>query len=184
MNGTFIKHKVRWTDNTNLSGYIFSFDNGAGIFVNDSFVSMIGTNNWSNASKVINSTVGTTIRWKVYASDTSNNWNETDVFSYTTTSVSDTIPPTITIGSPTNSTFATGDIDYNITVNEALTNALVSIDGGTNMTMINDSTTNYFNLSGDHPTLSEGSHNITFYAKDIAGNENFNTIFFTVNTTS
>ena len=184
VNGTLIKHSVRWTDNTNLSGYIFSFDNGTGTFVDDSFVEMTGTNNLSVVSKVVNSTVGTTIRWKVQVNDASGNINVTKVFSYTTTSVSDTTPPTITINSPTNSTFTTGDIDYNITVNEALTNALVSIDGGTNMTMTNDSTTNYFNLSGNHPTLSEGSHNITFYAKDTAGNENFNTIFFTVNTTN
>ena len=53
---------------------------------------------WSNVTKVINSTVGSTIAWKVYANDTSNNWNASDTYSYTTTSaayleVSLIIPP-------------------------------------------------------------------------------------------
>jgi len=39
---------------------------------------------WSNVTKVINSTVGCTIRWRVYANDTSNNWNVSDTYSYTT----------------------------------------------------------------------------------------------------
>jgi len=40
---------------------------------------------WSNVTKVVNSTVGSTIRWQVYANDTSNNWNKTNVYSYATT---------------------------------------------------------------------------------------------------
>jgi len=85
LNGTLIEHSVRWTDDVNLSGFIFSFDNGAGTFINDSFIAMLGTEDWSNISKVVNSTAGTTIRWRVYANDTSDNWNETEVFSYNTT---------------------------------------------------------------------------------------------------
>ncbi len=185
--GELIEHRVRWTDDNALSGYIFSFDNGTGTFVNDTFVSMSGAEDWSNVSKVVNSTVGSTIRWRVYANDTnsSNPFSVTDIFEYTTVAVEvDNTPPTITIDSPTNITFTTGSIDYNITVNEALTNALASVDGGANMTMTNDSTTHYFSLSGDHPTLSSGLHEITFYVNDTSGNENFSTIFFTVNATS
>jgi len=47
-------------------------------------MSLSGTSAWSNFTVVINSTVGCTIRWKVYANDTSNNWNESEIFSYTT----------------------------------------------------------------------------------------------------
>ena len=79
------EHSVRWTDDTNLSGYIFGFDNGTGSFVNDSFVEMNGTEDWSNVTKTVNSTFNVTIRWMVYANDTSDNWNETDVFSYNVT---------------------------------------------------------------------------------------------------
>jgi len=84
--GTPVSHNLKWTDNTGLSGYIFSFDNCTGTLVNDTFVSFSGTTNWSNVTKTINSTVGCTIQWKVYANDTSNNWNTSLTYSYVTTS--------------------------------------------------------------------------------------------------
>lgn len=84
--GTQILHIVNWTDETALSGYIFSFDNGTGTFTNDSWVAFAGTQNWSNVTKGVNTTVGATIQWKVYANDSSNNLNVTSTFSYVTTS--------------------------------------------------------------------------------------------------
>jgi len=84
--GTFIKHSVRWTDDTSLANYTFSFDNGTGTLVNDSITSMTGTANWSNVTKGVNNTVGSSIRWMVYTNDSSNNMNVTDTFTYTTTS--------------------------------------------------------------------------------------------------
>lgn len=80
--GTAVEHRVYWTDDTALSGYVFSFDNGTGSYTNDSWVSLSGTGDWSNVTKVINSTNGTTIKWRVYANDTDNEWNVTDEFSY------------------------------------------------------------------------------------------------------
>jgi len=55
---------------------------------NDTWTSMTGTTNWSNVTKVVNSTSGSTIKWCIYANDTSNNWNGTSCinpFSYLTT---------------------------------------------------------------------------------------------------
>jgi len=92
--GTAVEHRLNWTDNVGLSGYIFSFDNCTGTLVNDTWVSTTGTGNWSNVTKVINSTVGCTIRWCMYANDTSNNWNGTSCqnpFTYTSSSVSSTL---------------------------------------------------------------------------------------------
>ena len=48
---------------------------------------------WSNITKVINSTEGCTIKWKVWANDSAGNFNETDLFEYDTTSSN--TPPTI-----------------------------------------------------------------------------------------
>jgi len=90
--GTNVEHRVRWTDNTALSGYIFSFDNGTGTFINDSFVVMTGTSNHSNVTKGVNTTVGATIRWRVYANDSASQLNATDIFVYNTTAP-DTTPP-------------------------------------------------------------------------------------------
>jgi hypothetical protein len=84
--GTNVLHSLKWTDETGLSNYIFSFDNCTGTFVNDSLATFSGTTNWSNVTKGINTTVGCTIQWKVYANDTSNNWNESMTYSYITTS--------------------------------------------------------------------------------------------------
>jgi len=84
--GTPVSHNLKWTDETGLSGYIFSFDNCTGSLANDTFVSFSGTTNWSNVTKTINSTAGCTIQWKVYANDTSNNWNNSLTYSYVTTS--------------------------------------------------------------------------------------------------
>jgi hypothetical protein len=64
-----------WADNAGLSGYIFSFDNGNGSFVDYPWTPMTGLTNWSNITATINSTAGSTIRWKIYANDTSNNSN-------------------------------------------------------------------------------------------------------------
>ena len=61
-------------------------------FLNDSFVEFNSSNCvndtvcWSNVTKTVNSQEGATIKWKVYAKDRANNWNETPVYSYTTTS--------------------------------------------------------------------------------------------------
>jgi len=49
---------------------------------------MTGTGNWSNVTKTINSTVDCIIRWRVYANDTSNNWNTSSIYNYVTTNPS------------------------------------------------------------------------------------------------
>ena len=78
---------LKWNDNNGggLAGYIFSFDNCTGSFVNSTWTAMTGTENWSNVTKTINSTNGCPIRWRVYANDTANNWNVSDIFTFTTT---------------------------------------------------------------------------------------------------
>lgn len=92
--------------------------------------------------------------------------------------------PHITFESPTNTTFATGDIDYNITIDIAVIESFVSIDGGSNLTMTNDSATHYYNISSQHTTLSDGSHNATFWVNSTAGNTGIGTVWFIVDTTS
>ena len=85
ISGTDILHALKLDDETALDTYIFRFDNGTGTLVNDSLVDISGTSHWSNVTKGINHTIGTTIRWQVFANDTNNNWNSTPIYSYTTT---------------------------------------------------------------------------------------------------
>jgi hypothetical protein len=86
--GTSITHSLYWQDDMGLSGYIFSFDNCTTSLANDSWNDMTGNGNWSNVTKIINSTIGCNVKWCIYANDSSNNWNGTscqDPFSYITT---------------------------------------------------------------------------------------------------
>jgi hypothetical protein len=67
--------------------------NNEEIMVNDTWTEMTGATNWSNVTKVVNSNADKTIKWCVYANDTSNNWNGTSCsapFSYVTTAGGDT----------------------------------------------------------------------------------------------
>jgi len=83
--GTTINHSVNWTEDVGFSGYIFSFNNGNGTFLNDTWTPMT-SDNWTNVTKNANSTEGSVINWSVYVNDSSNNWNVTSIFNYTTTS--------------------------------------------------------------------------------------------------
>ncbi|MCX6749737.1 MAG: hypothetical protein NTW17_03285, partial [Candidatus Pacearchaeota archaeon] len=118
--GQLIEHRILWTDTYGLSGYIFSFDNGTGTFVNDSFVSMTGTSNWSNITKSVNSTVGLAIRWKIYANDSVNNSNATVIFVYDTTLANEapTIPVVQSISATDPTIGTTTAITFNFTAND------------------------------------------------------------------
>jgi len=70
---------VRWTDNAGLSGFIFGTNN-TGRWANDTWTPMSGTTNWSNVTKTLNSTA-TVVQWRIWANDTSNNWNDTGILS-------------------------------------------------------------------------------------------------------
>jgi len=76
----------------NVSRNLFSYSTH---FVNDTWITMTGTGNWSNVTKIITNVVGTTIYWRVYANDTSNNWNASGIFSYVTTATVTNISFTI-----------------------------------------------------------------------------------------
>jgi len=72
---------VKWTDNIGLSGFIFGTNN-TGTWSNDTWTPMSGTTNWSNITKILNSTASL-VQWRVWANDTSNNWNDTGILSLT-----------------------------------------------------------------------------------------------------
>ncbi len=110
---------LNWTDVVDLSGYVFSFDNCTGSFTNDAWVPMTGLNNWSSVIKAISPIVGCTIRWQVYANDTSGKWNTSYIFSLTTTGT----PLLIQFVSPTDNNGATVSRNWSY-VNVSITDAL------------------------------------------------------------
>ena len=189
--GSSILHSLQWEDTTNLSGHIFSFDNGTGTFTNDTWVPMTGTLNWSNVTKTVNNTLGTTIQWKVYANDTFNNWNESDTYSYTTTN---TVPQisNITWATTSGDTDATltylQDIDY-IIVNSTdgdgdTLNVTLSIKNPNDIyTLSNVSMTqngDFWNYTTDFSLNLNGTWTIEIYTND---SSEFNSTLDTISVT-
>ena len=147
------------------------------VIVDDEYVG-VSNSAWSNVTKLLNATNGAVVRWRVYANDTSNNWNASQIFSLTTTDVT---PPLLTVLSPVNTTYGTSWFWANVSLNEAGSAAWYSLDGLANQSLTQlNSTYFYANV-----TSAQGSHYIAFYANDTSGNENASaTIHFTLNITS
>ncbi len=83
----------------------------------------------------------------------------------------DTMPPTITIASPTNTTYNSTSINLEVSADEAVTSWLYSLNGGANVSFSPNTTI----------TATEGSNNIIVYATDSAGNTGSSTkVYFTV----
>jgi parallel beta-helix repeat protein len=87
----------------------------------------------------------------------------------------DTTVPSITILSPTNTTYGPTGVALTFTVNETASWKAYSLDGQTNVTVTGNMTL---------PKLSDGSHSLIVYAKHTAGNTGgSNMIYFTVDAT-
>jgi len=93
----------------------------------------------------------------VYASDMVGNMGSSETVYFAV----DTTLPSITILSPENKTYADNDVPLSLTVDEQVSWMAYSLDGQANVTITGDIT-----LSG----LSKGSHSLTVYVKDMAGN--------------
>jgi len=77
---------ARWTDDTGLSGYIFSTNN-TGTWVDDAWTPLSGLSDWSNATKTLNPTPGVVVQYQFHCNDTSNNWQSTPIQSLVVTEV-------------------------------------------------------------------------------------------------
>ena len=91
----------------------------------------------------------------------------------------DETPPTITIVSPTNTSYDTLPIDINITGSENLDDCVFSLDGGSNTTMSNSSATEFYSQTNSSLVLDH-TYQLTVQCNDSAGNWGINnTIWFT-----
>jgi len=79
INGSSCKFFVKWIDIEGLSGFIFGTNN-TGSWVNETWFSLSGVEDWSEVTKTLNETVGTLIQWQVWCNDTDNHWTATDEF--------------------------------------------------------------------------------------------------------
>src|SRR4030066_477672 len=76
--GSLCTFSVLWTDNANVSGYIFG-SNNTGVFQNDTWTPFSffinSTYAISEVSRVLNNTFGNVVQWQMWCNDTNNNWN-------------------------------------------------------------------------------------------------------------
>jgi hypothetical protein len=87
----------------------------------------------------------------------------------------DTTAPTIIVFSPQNKTYSVAEVLLEFTLNETVSQMSYSLDGKSNVTISENSAV--------LPVLSDGSHNIVVYARDLAGNTGTSRIIrFTVDT--
>jgi N-acetylneuraminic acid mutarotase len=104
----------------------------------------------------------------VYANDTFGNSVSSNSVYFSV----DTYSPLITVLSPENKTYGGTDIQTVFTVNEPVTWLGYSLDGQDNVTVTGNVTL---------AVLSEGSHNITFYAIDVVGHTGASrTVYFEI----
>ena len=109
-----------------------------------------------------------TYRW--FANDTRNNWNSTELLSFSVKE--DITPPTITILSPQNKTYSSSSVPLTFTVNEETSWIGYSLDDKPNATITENTT-----ITG----LSNGQHTIIVYANDTSGNMGASEkVYFTV----
>src|SRR3989344_4205813 len=109
--------------------------------------------------------------WIVYANDTSNNLNSSNVAFFV-----DSVNTNIAIVYPTNnSNISTNNAEVNYTISDA---NLESCWYSNDTYAINTTITCGQNITGI--TWSEGNHNVTIYANDSVGNMNFSTVSFTL----
>lgn len=110
----------------------------------------------------------------VSAKDAAGNVNTTNA---TVTVTVDTVAPSITIISPVNTTYSNASIVLDVTSNQDA-NVTYSLNGAENQSLYNLTTSGNTIITG-----TEGENNITVYASDSAGNLNYSTVNFTIDTT-
>jgi len=107
-------------------------------------------------------------RLHVYANDTFGNTASSSPIQFSV----DTLPPTVSVFSPENKTYDGSDIRSVVVVSEPFSWLGYSLDGQDNITVTGNVTL---------AVLQDGSHNITFYAKDTVGNTGTSsTIYFNI----
>ncbi len=114
-----------------------------------------------------------------YAKDLAGNVGTSDIINFSVKKGAvDTTPPVVTVISPTNNlVYNYSNINFEITANEALSNAWFSLDGGANVSLNSVSSTDFTKIVA----VANGNHNVVFYAQDLAGNIGSSQVTFGVN---
>ena len=174
--GEIVTVYVNITDNVNVSLAILSYSTDGISWTNVSMSYNFSIDLW--VGSIPGMSALTEVRFKIYANDTSGNWGVSDEYSYT---VRDLTPPTIEISSPVNDSYLAKSVivvEWSASDNCGIDHYEVYVDGSPVNTSISSGVTSY-TLS-----MSEGDHNITVVAVDLAGNTASDSIVIHVDLTS
>jgi uncharacterized membrane protein len=178
--GDLVNVSVFWEDNINLSGAVLSV-NKTGSWENISNMSLGGSGNWSNFSiDTSGLPAGRVVEWKVYANDSSGNWNVTAESSFTM----DNVAPNVENVSITP---AVADVNYEqVSIQADASDNVDSVgelDVWTNITWASGSVNQSMSwLSGNtfeanYTPTTAGVYNITVYANDTTSNVNSSAVY-------
>ena len=118
-----------------------------------------------------NSVVDGVYYYRVWAGDSSNNWNVTEQ-----RVIYNDKPVNITIVFPPNgSRYANLPVNINVTTDDPADYCSYDINKTQNITLNNDSSTNWF---AEITSLSDGDYNLTIWCNDTSGNWSSKEIFF------
>ncbi|MEK6933437.1 MAG: hypothetical protein AABW75_01010 [Nanoarchaeota archaeon] len=161
---------------TNIS---FQVRNCSSLCTNEEFVGENGTSNsyFYNLSNNINLT-GRYFQYKIYFSTQEADLTASLFNVSINYALLDTIPPTINIISPENKTYTSSIVFLNYTASDdnAIDKCWYVLDESPAATLLGCSTASIVGLS-------EGSHALQIYANDSAGNVNFSSISFSIDST-
>jgi len=164
---------------TDISTCFLSIQNPSGISLSNVTMTknLVSTNVTCNYTNSFNPLQQGAFLWKFLANDSSNNWNQTSLFS----GVFDSIAPFVDYYSstPANASTSTGSILMNATSNDGsgtgianLTFTLTNITG-TDMTELNRTFIyGFHNYSLNFTSLASGTYLFNVTATDFAGNKN------------
>jgi hypothetical protein len=160
--GAAVSHNLYWQDDVGLSYAIFSLDNCTGSLQNITGMSLSGASAWSNFTVVINSTIGCTIRWCVYANDTSNNWNSScsNPFIYVAKGLNCEAGGPYSLGSKilvAGNVFGETSNETNITINITKSGSLIA-----SQTTTSDSSGIYYSIFNQY--LDAGKYTVSVFA--------------------
>ena len=124
--GTVCTFTITYQDNMPLSKYLFSFANGTSTYVNSTWTTFASNPQTISVTEKLNTTVGATIKWRWYANDTNNHFNDTNVQSFITSAPAAT-PYLLLTADPEQATYSGGQpLTLNVDVLNQLRPALAS----------------------------------------------------------
>ncbi|MEM5814824.1 MAG: hypothetical protein QXD77_03325, partial [Candidatus Aenigmatarchaeota archaeon] len=170
-----------WADDKGLGTAILS-TNETGAWQNKttygSPMSLSGKTAWSNFTwQNASVTAGTTVGWRIYANDSRNQWNVTDIAAFTVQAAPDTAKPqwsnnkTYPASPATYSPSQAYQFNITWTDNKAVDKVFLEFNG-TNYTVSTKQGNEYYYSFTDLPA---GSYNYKWYANDTSNNWNSST---------